>query len=390
MINRGTILTLGLSVAMHGVLLGVGNEAMQYRGVSHEAPPIQAMLLPPPVEPARKIALPAPAVPAKSPPTAKPEPAPKPLKPVSKPSAQALTADEPDEAPPDPIPPEVRAALAAADNVPETTPDAAPETTDPDQSGSVDTISTDGWPTHGGILFRVFLGRGKFQVGEADHQWSHDGMRYRMEVKVKTTGVAALVRGLHYVQRSEGEIGEQGLKPLRFDTEQEGKPSESAEFDWSSSRVSIRRDGRERRTADVQAGDQDVLSIWHQIGIVGTASLPRTIMVASGKAAKAARLEAVGEENIALPIGRLDTAHIRARAEDGSLTIDIWLARRYGMLPVRIRMTDDKGEVLDQQAIRLHLLPTDDGQQPDAAGAPPRIELKEEQQPFPTANLYAN
>ncbi len=387
MINRGTILALALSVAMHGILLGVSNQAMQYRGATLEEPPIQAMLLPPPVEPAKQIAQPTPVIPAK--PVAKP--APKPLKTVSSPTA--LTTDKSGEAPPDPIdpiPPEVRAALAAAKSTPYTVPNPTPETAKPSQPDSAETFSSDGWPTHGGILFRVFLGQGKFQVGEADHQWSHDGAHYRMEVKVRTTGVAALVRGLHYVQRSEGEIGTQGLKPLRFNTEQEGKPPESAEFDWSAGRVSIRRDGRERRATDVQTGDQDVLSIWHQIGIVGSAGLPRTITVASGKAAKAARLEAVGEESLALPIGRLDTAHIKAQAEDGSLTIDIWLARRYGMLPVRIRMTDDKGEVLDQQAIRLHLLPTDDDRQTNATGTPPRIELKEEQEPLPTANLYTN
>jgi hypothetical protein len=208
-----------------------------------------------------------------------------------------------------------------------------------------------------------------------------------METVLQTTGLVGLMRSLHYVQRSEGELGPRGLKPLHFRVEQGGKKAESAEFDWPAGRVSIRRDGRERRAAEIRPGDQDVLSLWHQIGIVGAAGLPKTITVVSNKGAKPAVLEVVGSENVRLPIGRLDTLRLRAQAGDGTLTIDIWLAKNYGMLPVRIRIVDDQGEALDQQAIQLRLAPPGDeasiGERVAAAGSgeADMIELKEEAKP---------
>ena len=50
---------------------------------------------------------------------------------------------------------------------------------------------------------------------------------------------------------------------------------------------------------------------------------------------------------------QLDTVRLHAFAEKDDLDIDIWLSRRHGLLPVRIRITDDKGGVLDQRASRI-------------------------------------
>lgn len=227
-------------------------------------------------------------------------------------------------------------------------------------AASTPALAFSGWPAQGAITYRVLLGSGGIQVGEARHHWSHDSKRYRMEVTVRTTGFAALLKNFQYVQQSQGELGPQGLRPELFSVAHLGKALETAVFDWDNAKVSIRRGERERRTAQLHAGDQDVLSLWHQIGIVGAAGLPRTLTVVGNKEAKTARLEAVGEEALRLPIGNIDALRLRVQAEDGTLTIDIWLARSHGMLPVRIRMVDDKGEVLDQQAVELSLPPAGD------------------------------
>jgi hypothetical protein len=82
----------------------------------------------------------------------------------------------------------------------------------------------------------------------------------------------------------------------------------------------------------------------------------------------------MGPESADLPIGRLDTLRLRAEAGDGSLTVDIWLASRYGMLPVRIRIVDDEGEVLDQRAIQLRLTPVEEAAGLARAGTPAAAE----------------
>ncbi|MCK0512334.1 DUF3108 domain-containing protein [Aromatoleum buckelii] len=212
------------------------------------------------------------------------------------------------------------------------------------------------WPAHGSIRYRVMYGEGGFEVGEAVHDWTHDDKRYRMSVTVKTTGVMGLLRSLQYEQRSEGRIGPKGLVPEQFRVEQSGKKPETAEFDWNTAQVTMRR-GSRTRTAPVERGDQDLLSLWHQIGLTETAALPDQLQVVSGKSATPSVLERVGAERLVLPIGRLDTQRLRTRALNGKLSIDVWLAPEYGTLPVRIRITDDKGDVLDQQAVEVRLAP---------------------------------
>lgn len=390
MIRRAAIAALGVSVLLHGLLLG-GARLMPGPALEPTLPEplIQVQMIAPPPEPGPALV----------------QPAPRPVvKPVASPAPQPLppTASLP---PPltDAVPASMAAAAEPAAQVAfEPAAPAVAEALPPAELAAGPELAFDGWPERGSIVFRVLMGEKGFEVGLAEHQWSHDEQHYRMELVLRTTGLAALMRSFHYVQRSEGELGPQGLRPQHFRVEQSGKRPESAEFDWSAGRVSLRRDGVERRSAAVRAGDQDVLSLWHQIGIVGSSALPQTLTVVSNKGAKPARLEAVGQETVRLPIGRLDTLRLRAQASDGSLTIDIWLARHYGMLPVRIRIVDDKEEVLDQQAIQLRLTPPDKVSadepgslaalvQAQAPDAPDMIELKEAPKPAePVAGLYQN
>lgn len=386
MIERSLFVALGASVLAHAALLGTADWSWA-EASSPAEPAIQATLRPItiPVEISAAQPVPAPVVPpaAQAPLLPKPAKAAKPSKPRLAPPVEmaAMAPVEPvlSDAVPEALPPVEESSPTPAELAQAVSPPAQ----------SLEAFDIDGWPAQGEIVFRVLLGSAGLQVGEARHDWSHDGKRYRMQLTLETTGVAALLRSFHYVQKSEGELGPQGLKPQHFSVAQRGKTLETAVFDWDNARVSIRRGERERRTSMLQAGDQDVLSLWHQIGIVGITGLPRTLTVVSNKDAKGALLEAVGSEGLRLPIGQLETLRLRAQAEDGKLTIDIWLARNYGMLPVRIRMVDDKGEVLDHQAIQLRLSPPTKGSVKTTENSE-IIELKEDVPVFPLADLHIN
>lgn len=381
MIDRGLIAALGLSVLAHGTLLA--GEGWHWADPEPETAQTLSAAL-------RTVAVPVTTAPAE---VAAPAPAVPPARKQAPPAFAPLAALSPptdviSDAAPEPLFEQAVAPGALEPPLELAESEAAPEAESaaPDLGES---FALDGWPAHGAIVYRVYLGSAGLQVGEARHDWFHDDTSYRMQVTLETTGLAALLHGFHYVQKSEGELGPEGLRPNQFTVAQKGKKLESALFDWDNAKVSIRRGERERRNAALQTGDQDVLSLWHQIGIVGTAGLPREIMVVSNKEATPALLEAVGDEGLSLPIGRLETLRVRAQAQTGVLTIDIWLARNYGMLPVRIRMVDDKGEVLDQQAVQLRLAPPD-GRASETAAAVDSIELKEEAPTEPLANLYTN
>nr|WP_246262175.1 DUF3108 domain-containing protein [Aromatoleum evansii] len=345
--------------------------------IGEESPVLHATLVipePQPVVALAPVALPPPppVVPEMPKPRPKPKPRPAPAVPLTAPSVGesgeiAIAAPAAAEAPPAAeLPPAVDAAPVA---------DVAPELV---AAADLKGFSIAGWPERGSIRFRVHLGEGGFAVGEAQHEWSHDGKRYRMSVAVRTTGVVGMFRSFHYAQSSEGSVGREGLKPERFSVEQTRKTPASARFDWDAGKVTMTR-GAKERVAELRPGDQDLLSLWHQIGIVGAVSGSTELNVITGREATPSTVEVMGPEKLPLPIGLLETLRVRAEARNGSLTIDIWLARNYGMLPVRIRVIDDKGEVLDQQAVELRLSPPGSaGEEPPVAGGGGGTEAEEE------------
>jgi len=226
----------------------------------------------------------------------------------------------------------------------------------PDVSRADDKTPSPTWPEKGGVDFQVSYGKGGLVIGQARYSWAHDGQKYRKQLALQTTGVVAVVHKLDYVQTSQGSIGENGLTPVRFDVAHQGKAPEMALFDWngeSGARVSIRRGERERHNLELTPGDQDVLSIWRQIGHVDT--LPDSLLIVANKSARRARIVKLEEVEVSVPAGRFMTRHFSARSEDGRLKIDLWLANTHHRIPVRAILGDDKSDtlVLEATAIRI-------------------------------------
>ena len=206
----------------------------------------------------------------------------------------------------------------------------------------------------GSIFFDVHYGSQGFKIGEARHDWHFADKRYEMRLNLEAKGLAGLF-GLQYEQRSTGTVDAAGMRPARFVVEQRGRKLETAEFDWAAGRVSIRRDGVERRSGEIRPGDQDLLSLWHQARRVAEGDKPLQLTVVTNKSVKRATLQPEGRDTLQLAIGAVDTLRVRAWAEEGELDIDIWLSLQHDLLPVRIRITDEKGGVLDQRAARIEL-----------------------------------
>ena len=210
------------------------------------------------------------------------------------------------------------------------------------------------WPSSGRIVFRVFHGDTGLQLGRTTHTWQHDARRYEMESLVETTGLAALFKNFRYVQRSEGELTAAGLRPARFSVDQKGKPPQHARFDWAQGQVFIDR-GDSHREAALAAGDQDVLSLWHQLARTAHVTLPLTLTVVSNKSAALSVVRDLGRETVKLPLGDVPARHLSVKSDDGNVKLELWLAEGQHLLPVRIRIEDRHGEVLDQQAERIEL-----------------------------------
>jgi hypothetical protein len=373
------VVAIATIVAMHALALIALNRYTTQPRPSAPQPPGQlsvAILPPPPplavsqTAPTRPVARPvaAPPVPAPSeiaseapaPPTAAVEPPP-----VAQPQLadgagtgasvpaqpngeRAVTAEAPDE-------PAITGALAVArpeparDSEPPSTPQAAGDST------SVAPPPVLPPPQPVARRFRVFFG--DYHDGQSVAELAYsleiaDG-RYRLQSQARAVGLTALFWSGALTQQSTGRIGPQGLEPERY-TEQRGRrPERWASADRVAGTASF--SGGER--AALPPGTQDRLSVLVQLGLIARAQ-PQRLLAGrhldlpefGNRAIATVRYVSLGDEVLATDEGQLRTLHLRRQDGDSgrATTIDIWLGYDQGLMPVRIRLTDPGGRVLDQ------------------------------------------
>ena len=279
-------------------------------------------------------------------PLASVEPVPAPLPAEPQPRKRRLRP-----APAEPPTPQVEAAAASAGMaMPDApAPPAATVAAEPAKIGL-------GWPRQGRIRFEVTRGEGEQAtlVGQSTHRWRHDGGTYALQTVTETVGLAALFRPVRVVQTSEGLLGADGIVPQEFRVERSGRTAERARFDWEGMKLTLYSGERMRREAALAAGAQDILSQIYQIGLVGAASRIE-LMIATGKRFGRYAYEAVGEENIETRFGALRTWHLKTPALPGEQAMELWLAPDHHNLPLRIRFTDRKGDVYEQNAVDIDI-----------------------------------
>lgn len=206
------------------------------------------------------------------------------------------------------------------------------------------------FPPSGRVRFVVKAGPG-IEIGRAEHSWRIEGRHYVLRSTLETTGLAALLRPERLLQQSEGVFGARGFVPLRLRVTRNGQAAERADFDWTRGIVRLEHRGRVSEAA-VARGAQDVLSVFYQVALFPPAGADFEADVATGKGTYRRVFRAIGESRIALPVGELRALDVRAQQDDGE-RIDVWLAADRDYLPVRIRMVDRKGNVVEQQAIGI-------------------------------------
>jgi negative regulator of sigma E activity len=84
---------------------------------------------------------------------------------------------------------------------------------------------------------------------------------------------------------------------------------------------------------------------------------PVELSVADGGGVSSYTFDKVGTERVKTPAGEFETLKI-VRRKDGPndhRSTEIWLAPEQGLIPVRIRVTEKDGSVLDQLAARISL-----------------------------------
>ena len=180
--------------------------------------------------------------------------------------------------------------------------------------------------------------------------WRNEGSIYsaRMEIRVFLLGSR--------VQTSQGQLGATGLQPERFGDK--SRSERAAHFDRSQNRIRFSNNAMD---VELLHGAQDRLSVFLQLaGLLNSrpeayaAGQSIDIPVAGTSGSEIWRFQVQGLVSLDLPAGSLIARHlVREPREPRDTRVDIWLAPSLGHLPVRIRLTQDNGDVVDQRLISL-------------------------------------
>jgi hypothetical protein len=187
-------------------------------------------------------------------------------------------------------------------------------------------------------------------TGAATMTWHTDGSHYQASVQA---GVSLLITRLNlWTSRSEGEIDDYGIAPLKW-TEKRARRAETAtHFNREAATITF---SASEASFPLLVGAQDRVTVPFQLGGIGRADVNQfgndiDIQVADDREATVNRFQLVGEEEIDTRSGKVVTWHLRRPAKQGaySSTLEIWLAPGLNWYPLRIRVTEGNGAVTTQ------------------------------------------
>jgi hypothetical protein len=236
------------------------------------------------------------------------------------------------------------------------------------------------WPPSTRLSYTL---RGQYRgplEGTASVQWLRSGTRYQVHLNVIVGPAFAPL--ISRRMSSDGELGEDGLHPRRYDEETRvaWREPRRATIRFEPDRVRLAND----RVADPLPGLQDSASQFVQLTWLftlqpqrlqpgGTVEMPLALPRRVGRWV----YDVVGEELLDTPVGRVAAVKLQPQirsARAGELTVEVWFAPTLQYLPVRLFIRQDAEAYMDlllerlpQQAATEAPLPAP----PPAAAQPP-------------------
>ncbi|MBQ0132478.1 MAG: DUF3108 domain-containing protein [Comamonas sp.] len=179
----------------------------------------------------------------------------------------------------------------------------------------------------------------------AELQWHIDGQHYQARQSVR----AFLLGSLE--QSSTGQITEQGLQPQRF-VDRRLARQRSVHWDWGQHMATFEP---ERPPAPIGPGAQDRLSVFLQLAAM-LQSMPQLrsegaridIPTLGSRSLQMWSFVVQAPEVLQVPAGEMPTLRLLRLPQPGNTeTAQLWLHPERGYVPVRIRMEESNGDVMD-------------------------------------------
>ncbi len=200
------------------------------------------------------------------------------------------------------------------------------------------------------VNYSLYKGKNGLRIGKIVHTWDIKDGRYVIASVAEAAGLARWLTSEMIIQTSQGRITANGLEPESY-WEQRGQKADRtfrAEFDYINKTLTYGR-VEDSTTVPLPPGTQDQLSFIYQFGLKAPLSGTVHFSMTTGRKLGSYASEVVGEEMINSGLGELRTQHLRkVRDDPKDDQIEIWLAIDHQYLPVKVRITNSDGDVLEQ------------------------------------------
>jgi len=177
--------------------------------------------------------------------------------------------------------------------------------------------------------------------------------RYSIRNEVEAKGFVSLFYWNKLVQTSDGFVTSEGLKPLNYHYQFGSKIDNAAVFDWESKKIITTTNGKTNEFEMLEAS-QDMLSFMYQF-MFEPPLIKMKLFITNGKSYKPYDYAYIGDEIIETDIDKIETMHIAKFNYTNEERIDLWLAKDYRFIPIKIRKTEKDGSILDQSAKKIEI-----------------------------------
>ena len=195
------------------------------------------------------------------------------------------------------------------------------------------------------LAYTAFLGEQKFEVGPVNLSFTHDAGRYKLIVKGRGRGIAALLYPGTFTGESEGQITSEGMRPDKF-TEERGNPDKRRETIFDHEKGLLRMP--EKDPIPFEGAPHDALTWIVQFYFAAPKGNSVTFSVGTSRRMDVYTLQRAGDEQIQSPAGEV-TAQVwkggRKADADGkpSGSATFWLVPAWHYVPFKLKMVNAQG-----------------------------------------------
>ena len=177
--------------------------------------------------------------------------------------------------------------------------------------------------------------------------------RYSIRNEVEAKGFVSLFYWNKLVQTSDGFVTSEGLKPVNYHYKFCSRIDNAAAFDWESKKIITTMNGKTNEF-EMQEASQDMLSFMYQFMFEPPLTKMK-LYITNGKSYKPYDYAYIGDEIIETDTDKIETMHIAKFNYSNEERIDLWLAKDYRFIPIKIRKTEKDGSILDQSAKKIEI-----------------------------------